>query len=304
MSDIIVIGSLNMDMVVSVPKIPSLGETVLGEDLKYVCGGKGANQALTASRLGGDVCLLGSVGLDANGEKLLANLEEGGVQVKFVQRLAHSKSGLAFIAVDGEGNNNIIVAPLANLSTDVAYIQRNQSLIKTAKAVMMQLEIPLSAVKEAAALAKGAGVLTVLDPAPAQTLEADLYANIDIIKPNEGELATLTGKTVTTIKEAETAAHQLLDLGVGLVVVTLGGAGALMVGPSFTKHVPTLATVKVIDTTAAGDSFVGAMTTYLVKGYSPEEAIDFAMEVAAIVVSRPGAQSSIPTISEMLLYKG
>ncbi|MDR1546328.1 MAG: ribokinase [Deltaproteobacteria bacterium] len=299
MGRLVVVGSLNMDLVVRVPRLPAPGETILGGQPRHVGGGKGANQALTCARLGAEVTMLGSVGRDENGERLLAGLQAAGVDVSAVQRLAGETTGLAIIAVDDRGANNIIVSPGANLATSPEYVDLQRRRFAEADAVLAQLEIPLETVTRAAGLAKSLGKLMVLDPAPAAPLPDALYALVDLIKPNEIELAHLTGLPTRTLAEAETAARRLLARGAGRVLATLGAQGALLVEPAGTLHVPARQDVQVRDTTAAGDSFTAAAVRLLLDGHSLAEAARFAVAVAGVVVSRPGAQSSIPDAAEV-----
>lgn len=299
MKKILVIGSLNMDQVLQIAHIPAAGETILCQDMKLVCGGKGANQAFTCGRLGSSVEMLGSVGQDENGDALLENLEKEGVDICHVQRLSEHPTGVAVIAVGKEGNNSIIVIQGANLMTDEAYIRSNTERIQAVDAVILQLEIPLETVTLAAKEGKRAGKLVVLDPAPAAKLPDELYHCVDIIKPNETELELLTGLPAESPEEVERAARCLLERGVKNVVVTLGGAGAMLVREGGSIVFPGKK-VEVVDTTAAGDSFTAAMTMLLTEGYPLESAIAFAIEVAAVVVTRPGAQSSIPNKDEIM----
>lgn len=298
MRKILVIGSLNMDQVLQIEHIPVAGETILCQDMKLVCGGKGANQAFTCGRLGCHVEMLGSVGQDENGSALLANLRAEGVDTVHIQRLPDHPTGMAVIAVERTGNNSILVIQGANAMTDEAYISANIDRIQAADAIVLQLEIPLPAVTFAAREGRKAGKLVILDPAPAADLPDELYHCVDVIKPNETELGLLTGMPVDTAGEIERAARCLLERGVGSVVVTLGGAGAMLVRNSGSVLFPGKK-VEVVDTTAAGDSFTAAMAMFLTEGYSLEQAITFAIEVAAVVVTRPGAQSSIPNEDEI-----
>lgn len=304
MKNIVVIGSLNMDLILRVPRLPVPGETILGTALHYACGGKGANQAYTLGKLGARAVMLGSVGRDEHGGKLLDNLRSVNVNVDSVQRLEDAPSGLAAIGVDDAGNNSIIVAPGANLRTTPDYIYAQKGLIARCDALIMQLEIPIESVAAAARLAKEMGKLVILDPAPAAALPDELYQYIDIIKPNEIELAHLSGQPVNSIHEAERATGELLKRGAGAVVATLGGEGALIAAKDRGEHIPVSQTVKVVDTTAAGDSFTAAMTMLLAEGRPLKQAVEFATQVAAIVVSRPGAQTSIPSADEVAAMKG
>ena len=298
MANLLVIGSLNMDIVVQVENIPVPGETVLGKSLQRVCGGKGANQAYTCGKLGGNVEMLGSVGQDDNGDALLENLRSVGVKTDFLQRTPVD-TGLALIEVEASGNNSIVVAQGANLCTDAAYIEANRARIEAVDALVMQLEIPIEAVTLAAKIAKTAGKLVVLDPAPAALLPDELCCNVDIIKPNESELSVLTGLPVRSPEEAEIAARALLDRGIGTVVVTLGEEGAVVVSGERAVHYPGKP-ADAIDTTAAGDSFTAAMAMLLAQKYSLDEAVNFAISVSALVVTKAGAQSSIPSAEQVV----
>ncbi len=298
MKELVVLGSLNMDQVVHVAHIPKPGETVLAGDIQLVCGGKGANQAFTCSRLGCKVRMLGSVGKDENGELLLQNLADAGAETADIQRVETAPTGLAIIAVEDAGNNNIVVVQGANLHTGAAYVQANLNKIQNAGALLLQLEIPLNTVVMAAQEAKLAGCLVILDPAPARELPEELYRSADIIKPNETELAILTGREINSLEDVESAARVLLNRGVGAVAVTLGGQGAMLVQQGICRHFPA-PKVQAVDTTAAGDSFTAAMAMLLLQGYSLEQAVAFAMEVSGIVVTRRGAQTSIPAYAEI-----
>lgn len=298
MKKILVIGSLNMDQVLQIEHIPVAGETILCRDIHFACGGKGANQAFTCGRLGCRVEMLGSVGWDENGNALIENLDKEGVETEHIKRLKDTPTGTAVIAVEKTGNNSILVVQGANLMTDEAYILENRKCIQEADAVILQLEIPLPTVTLAAKEGKKAGKLVVLDPAPAIELPDELYRCVDVIKPNETELEILTGMPVGSLDEVEKAARCLLKRGAKNVVVTLGGEGAMLVCDSGRVDFPGKK-VEAVDTTAAGDSFTAAMTMLLAEGNSLNHAIEFAVEVASLVVTRPGAQSSIPKSDEI-----
>lgn len=301
MANIVVLGSLNMDFVARTPHIPVPGETVLGHDLTFVPGGKGANQAYTLGRLGADVSMLGCVGADPYGEQLLDNLQAVNVDTRHVERLTNHSSGIAVIEVGDDGDNNIVVLQGANLQVTSTYLQKHLEAIKAADALVMQLEIPVPTVLQAAKIAKDLGKLVILDPAPAAPLPEELWPHVDVVKPNETELALLTSMPVKNLKQAEAAARTLLAKGVKQVVVSMGGAGALMVEEGKAVHIPALP-VKAVDSTAAGDGFTAAMTLKLVAGESLEDALGYAVAVAALVVTRSGAQSSIPTQEEVAAF--
>lgn len=290
-----------MDFVARTPHIPVPGETVLGHDLTFVPGGKGANQAYTLGRLGANVSMLGCVGADPYGEQLLGNLKAVNVDVQHVEQLSDCNSGIAVIEVGDDGDNNIVVLQGANLQVTPMYLQRHLSAIEAADALVMQLEIPVPTVVQAAKAARSMGKLVILDPAPAAPLPEELWPYVDIVKPNETELALLTGMPVGDLEQAEAAARTLLAKGAKQAVVSMGGMGALLVEEGRAIHVPALS-VKAVDTTAAGDGFTAAMTLKLVAGESLEDALGYAVAVAALVCTRSGAQSSIPTPEDVAAF--
>ena len=297
MSKILVIGSLNMDHIVHVPHMVKQGETILAEDdLRFVPGGKGANQAYAIGKLGGDVCMLGKVGKDEAGKSMLQNLSEVAVDTSKIE-LSDASTGTAWICVNEEGDNSIVVIPGANKQVDIPYIERNLSEIQKAEMVILQLEIPIETVCFAAKEAKRRGKIVILDPAPAKAgLPAELFSYVDIIKPNETELAILTGMDASTKVEDMVKAFRKLYK--GTIVVSMGEKGALIDVGEHSSRLPVRKTT-VVDTTAAGDSFVAGMALKLVENKSLEEAIGYAQKLASIVVSRSGAQSSIPTVKEV-----
>ncbi|MGI6254951.1 MAG: ribokinase [Acutalibacter sp.] len=299
MKRILVIGSMNMDFVTSLSHMPVVGETVLAQGLEFIPGGKGANQAFAMGRLGGSVTMLGSVGADTYGEKLCENLAYAGVDVSHVLRSAHASTSMAVIGVTPQGDNSIIVLPGANGCVDPAYLQENHRLLEECDLVVMQLEIPLETVVYAAQEAKRLGKTVVLDPAPAvPDLPVELYPCLDLIKPNETELSILVGRPYTseTLREC---AGLLQEKGVKNVLVTLGGEGSYLLKEDGTEMRLPAKPVKVVDTTAAGDSYLAGLCVGLSQGQSLEEAVELAGEVANIVVTRRGAQTSIPTLEEV-----
>lgn len=298
-TNILVVGSLNIDWVIEVAHTPVAGETLLGHFTKEVPGGKGANQAYAVANLGGDVTMLGAIGDDASGEKLLESLQKAGVDTSFIQKSSEVGTGMALIYVNQLGNNSIVVLPNANHAVTKEVILAHEALFKATDIIMLQLEIPLDAVYEAISLAHQYQKTIILNPAPAIShFPHELLSKIDYITPNETELSALTGQTVTTVEDAITASKLLLQSGVKQVITTLGEKGALLVTSEGHWHYPA-APVKAIDTTAAGDSFNGALAVYLAEGKSLEEAIHFGNQVAAITVTREGAQSAIPSRTEV-----
>ena len=299
MENILVIGSLNMDFVIGVRKRPQGGETVIGESFSLVPGGKGANQAYAIGRMGGKVSLIGAVGEDDFAAALLTNLQTAGVNTDAVKHVAGMETGKAFITVEQSGQNSIIVMAGANLSLQAAWLQEHESLFDGADAVVMQLEIPVAAVCAAAAIARQKGKLVVLDPAPAQQdLPDELLSQVDILKPNETELAILSGMPADTEENIVAAAQSLIARGVNTVIVTMGKRGSVLVQRDRWKPFPACP-VTAVDTTAAGDCFTAAFIRMFHDG-NYEEAIAFASKAAAIAVTRQGAQSSLPSMEEVI----
>ncbi len=304
MKKITVIGSLNMDHVIQVPAMPRLGETVLSTGFDLIPGGKGANQACAAGRLGGQVVMLGAVGADEPGGILLDSLASAGVDVSRIKRCQDVRTGAAFISVDSEGGNSIMVYAGANGQVDIPYIKENAGVLEDSGIVLLQLEIPLETVVFAAKTAKAMGKTVVLDPAPARAdLPPELFAYVDYLKPNEVELATLTGDGQAEEHLAQ-AAEALQARGVGNVTVTLGGKGAFVLdSQGQARQYPARKGLRVVDSTAAGDSFTGAMAAALAQGRPLGEAVEFAVLVSGIVVTRKGAQTSIPTLAEAEAFR-
>lgn len=292
------VGSANIDLVVRVAQLPRTGETVLGDDHREFPGGKGANQAVAASRLGAAVQMVGRVGDDAHGQRLHTALEIERVDLAALTTDHTAPTGLAMITVDPAGDNMIVVSPGANARIDAG--DTEQAVAESpADAVLVQLEIPLSAV-EAAARAKGDRLL-VLNPAPAAPLPPAVLDRVDVLVPNRGELATLTGHTQAgDLAQTAQQAHTLVDADHGpeAVVVTLGDEGALVVTGSETTHVPAHP-VEAVDTTAAGDAFCAALTVRLISGDELVTAARYASVAAALTTTRAGAQPSLPQASEV-----
>lgn len=298
---ILVIGSLNMDMVVRLPELPRVGQTLLGRLGGYVPGGKGANQAYAAGRLGKRVAMLGKVGTDVLGEQLKANLADVGVDVSHVAVQEGATSGLALIYVSDAGDNSIVVLPNANAVCHERFIKEHEALISDSDIVLIQLEIPLPAAFQAIRLAKAHGRTVILNPAPAPDRDAipgDVLRLLDYITPNETELEALTGVSIDNSQSVEKAARILLAQGINNVVATLGGNGALLCNTDG-SHLFEAEKVSVADTTAAGDTFNAALAVGLSEGMDIGKAIGFANRAAAICVTRHGAQTSIPSRDEV-----
>jgi ribokinase len=295
-TSICVVGSLNMDLVMRTPHLPAPGETISGGPFATHPGGKGANQAVAAARLGAAVAMVGRVGGDAFGARLRTELAEAGIDTRQVVTLPDVASGVALIAVEASGQNSIIIAPGANGALTPADVEAAGPTITAARVLLLQLETPLPAVQRAAELAHATGTLVLLNPAPAQPLPAELLAQVDYLIPNEQEAALLLGETIATGADAAGAAQRLCaQTGVGGVVITLGAQGALLAQaqtePQFVPAHP----VAVVDTTAAGDAFVGAFAVALAEGRTPAEAMRWGNAAGALAVTTAGAQPSLPT---------
>ena len=300
MGKILVIGSLNIDMVMKVDHMPTAGETILCDGMKLVAGGKGANQACAAGRLGTDVTMLGAIGNDSHGEMQRDSLQRSGVDVSGLITKERVSTGTAFITVNKEGNNSIVVVQGANAQFTPEDIEAHRDLLEECEIVILQLEIPMDTVLYAMKLARTLGKTVILDPAPVpEHFPEELYQYVDIIKPNESELSRLTG-IADAQNHLEEAVQIVKDHGVKNVLVTLGGDGVYLDTENEPPvHIPAKK-VEVVDTTAAGDSFTAALAAMLLEGKTLKEAAEFANQVSAIVVTREGAQDSIPTLQEVL----
>ncbi|MEH7235338.1 ribokinase [Bacillus sp. JJ1562] len=301
-ADIVIVGSLNVDMVVNVKQRPEWGETVLGHGFFTGNGGKGGNQAYAASKLGASVAMLGCVGEDIFGEQLLKGLNEVGVDTSHIEKIRGVSSGVAVISVNAEGENSIIVSPGANDHVTPEYVRKHEQVIREAKLVMMQLEIPLETVIEVANIAHTYNVPVMLDPAPARKLPDELYKKVTYLVPNESELGIVAEANISDAESAKMASKKLLKKGVDTVFAKLGGKGVIVLKETETFSVDPH-TVKAVDTTAAGDSFAGALATALVSGKNLHDATEFANTVGALTVTKLGAQASMPTLEETQSFR-
>ncbi len=298
MPEIVVVGSLNMDLVVRTPRLPRPGETIIGREFITAPGGKGANQAVAAAKLGAAVGMVGRVGPDDFGRALRTNLRAVGADDTYVFTEDTASTGIAIIEVDESGQNTIVVAPGANARVMQADIDAARSMMTSARAVIVQLEIPLETMLHALRLARRANVLTLLNPAPAQPLSAELLNLADILIPNEIEASLLTGLDVRDFESAEQAADQLRQRGAHVVVITLGERGAIAVDDGGVKRVPAFQ-VKAIDATAAGDAFVAALGVACAAGRQLDIALREASAAGALAATKLGAQPSMPTRAEL-----
>jgi len=298
MADIVVIGSINMDLVVRAVRMPVPGETLLGEDLNTIPGGKGANQAAAAAKLGADVAMIGRIGSDVFGQKLINELQAAHVNTENIQIEENSASGTALIIVDQNGQNSIVVSPGANNKVTRSDVRLKNDLISQAKYLLLQFEIPVDVVRYALDLASLHDVQVILNPAPAKNISKEFLSKVDILVPNETEASQLSGINVIDLQTAQAAAKALLGTGVGMVVITLGENGSLLATAENIRHFPKIE-VKAIDTTAAGDAFVGGLSAALVRCLAPEDAVQYATCAGALAVTKFGAQTSLPTQAEV-----
>ena len=293
---ILVIGSLNMDLSIDLAKMPVTGETILGRGIAYKAGGKGANQACAAGKLGGRVRMLGCVGQDEFGQKLVKSLSESGVETDYIKESRDLPTGTAVIYVDDNGDNSIVVIPGANMACDIEYLKEQDEQFHWCDYVVLQMEIPYEAVWYSVKRAKELGKMVILNPAPApDEIPEEILSLVDYLTPNETEIIALNGKSKDDIREG---AEKLLSRGVSNVIATLGDRGALLVNRYGETFYPARKVVSV-DTTAAGDCFNGAMVAALAEGQSEAEAILVANIASSIAVTRKGAQESLPIREEV-----
>jgi ribokinase len=295
---VLVIGSSNLDLVVTAKRFPNPGETIFGKKFEMFPGGKGANQAVCAARLGCKTTFIGKMGNDDFREKLSSILIEAGVDIKNLLVDSNEHTGTALITVDETGQNQIIVISGSNMKLSPKDIERKSALFSDATVVLAQLEIPIETVVQAAELARQNHALFILNPAPAASLPDRLFPLIDFITPNENELELLSGIKTVDDSSIKHASEILMQKGVRNIIVTLGKRGAMLVNHSSAKLFP-VSKVKVVDSTAAGDAFNGAFASSISEGHSVEESIEFANKIASISVTRMGAQSSMPYLNEI-----
>ena len=290
---ICVVGSSNIDLISMVPRLPKLGETLVGRSFHLGYGGKGANQAVMAARLGAQVTMVTRVGRDVFGEGTLRNYQEQGIDTTHVLFDESRFSGVAPIFVDDHAQNFIVIVPGANLGLSPADVHAAQPVIAAADVLVCQLEVPVETTLEAFRVAKSAGVQTVLNPAPAAPLPDELLRLTDICAPNETETELLTREPVRTLAEAEAAARLLQERGPAVVILTLGERGALVVVGDTVEHIPAV-TVDAVDPTGAGDAFIGSLAVYVADGLPLRDAVLRANAVAALSVTKIGTQTSFP----------
>lgn len=306
--NICILGSINMDLVLRVNDLVKPGETILAKDFNKVPGGKGANQAVAAKRLGASVSYIGKIGRDDNGTELLNALKKDEIDVSHIKVSESDPTGMAIITVDDDGRNSIVVVPGANMKIDTNSIEEARDIIKESKLLIAQFETPVEATIKAFEIAKENGVITVLNPAPAKEVPEELLKLTDIIAPNETEAFELTNIKVDDEEKIKEAAGKFIEKGVKFVIITLGERGAALVADEKLSIIPAYK-VKAVDTTAAGDSFIGALASKLqneekISFEIIEIAIKFANKVSSIVVQRQGAQPSLPHLDEVIRIYG
>jgi ribokinase len=295
---ILVIGSFMMDLVVRTQRYPQSGETVIGSGFAKFPGGKGANQAVAAARLGVDVTMAGKVGADPFGDEFLAVLKKEGINTTHILRDTQYPTGVGSITLEENGNNRIVVVPGANSHYYTSDLDRIKSLIQSSELVMLQLEMDLTMIEQAVMYASSVQVPVILNPAPAQKLSDDLLSKVTYLTPNESEIEVLTGIKILSLEDAENAGKILLDKGVQNVVITLAEKGSIIVNSTGSYYVPSIK-VKPVDTVAAGDAFNGALAVGITKGERLKDAVGFANAVGALTVTKEGAIPSLPSKSEV-----
>lgn len=298
--NIVVVGSMNMDIVARTSRFPQAGETITGEEAHFIPGGKGANQAVAAARLGAQTTMLGAVGNDAFGWTLLESLQQNNVAIDKVKVIDGAATGIASVLLT-QDDNMIVVVPGANAQCLPPYINQLEEVIQDADVVLLQLEIPIETVEEAAQLAKKHGKLIILNPAPAQKLSQQLLSCVDVITPNRSELGLLTGFDTTNGMLTE-AMDALLHMGPKQVVTTLGGDGAVYKSSDHEMATVKAHRVPVVDTTGAGDAFNAGLAYALATGQDLHQAVSFASKVSALAVTKFGAQEGMPTYDEVQAF--
>lgn len=298
---VVVVGSINADLVMRVPRLPKPGETLTGEDLLSANGGKGANQAVAAARQGGRVAMIGCVGNDPFGRTLRQALETERIDTAGVRVVAETSSGVAVIFLDADGQNSILLSPGANARLGVDHVDSMEETIAAADVALFQMEVPTVAVRRAMEIARAAKVSVILNPAPATTEALGLVSLADVVIPNESEAALLTGTDVCDLQSAEVAAAALRDRGPSIVLLTLGRDGVVIATQDGARHFPAFE-VSAVDTTAAGDTFVGTFAVAWASGEPLDRAVPRAQAAAALAVTGMGAQPSIPDAEKTLEF--
>ena len=297
-ANIVVMGGINMDLIGTISKFPSPGETIVGKKLFTTPGGKGANQAVGVAKLGASVRMIGRVGNDTFGSALLENLQSSGVNTQGINKDMNSSSGVAIILVDTKGQNQIVVIRGANMNCGENELKQSIQALEGANALMLQLEVPSNISISTAKFAKEKGIPVILDPAPVQYISEDILDHVDILTPNQTEAEYLTGIKVTNIDSAKIAAAAIFKLGLSIVVVKIGALGSYYISNYEEGLVPSYK-VDTVDTVAAGDAFGAALTVALCEGKCLRDAVKYGNASGALAVTKNGAQSAMPTRNEL-----
>ncbi len=300
---ILVIGSFMMDVIVRTPRAPQNGETIIGKNFSQLPGGKGANQAVAAARLGGKVIMAGKVGTDEFGKRALSTLQKENVDIQYMQQDRKHPTGIGFITLEENGNNRIIVVPGANMNFNVHDLDTIKSLIRNAEIIVLQLEMDLEMIEQAVSYAASFEVPVILNPAPAQYLSDSVLRKITYLTPNETEAEILTGVKINSLQDAEEAGRILIEKGVKNVIITLAEKGSLIVTEKEICHIPGYH-VDLVDSVAAGDSFNGALAVGITEGKPLQEVVKFANAVGALTVTKEGAIPSLPSYDDVKDFMG
>jgi ribokinase len=298
MADICVVGGINVDLVLQVPRIPRPGETVHGGALARFPGGKGSNQAVAARRLGASVAMVGQVGADAFGDELIGAMAAAGVDVSSVSRRADSATGVALISVASDGQNAIVVSPGANMRWEDATIAAVARAVSGCRVLVLNLEVPPTVIAEAVRAGRRGGAEVILNPAPHRAGDQACFGNVDVLVPNQVEAALYAGMGIAAVTDWADVARRLRALGPRAIVLTLAGDGAMVLDEGDATHIPAFS-VRPLDTTAAGDAFVGGLATALLRGAPLRQAARYANACGALAATRAGAQPSLPHRSEV-----
>lgn len=298
MSKILVIGSFMMDLVTRTPRAPKEGETIKGLSFSQFTGGKGANQAVAAAKLGGDVTMIGMIGADSFGEAQIQSLKSAGINTAYISRTEKASTGIGFITLEESGKNRIIIVPGANLLYTPEELYKNKSLISDADIIVLQFEIPMDTTYKSLELCCELGKTVILNPAPSEKIEPDYLKRVTYLILNEVEAKDFTGINIIDRDSAKKAAEKLLEQGCRNVIITMGCNGVFFLNSNEEYYVESFK-VDAVDTTAAGDGFIGAFTYGLQNKHSHKECIEFANAAAALSVTRMGAQPSLPYLSEV-----
>lgn len=302
MKRVVVVGSFVMDLVVWADRRPVKGESILGDDFAMFPGGKGANQAVAAARLGADVAMIGRLGQDAFGDMFLQVLSEERINSEYVVRDSSEGTGVGTPVIDSDGDNSIIMIPRANKRLSIEDINKASKALEQCDVLLLQLEVPVEASIRAAEIAHKAHAKVILDPAPARNIPEELFPLIDIIMPNEVEFQMLTGSSADTLESVKKGAGILMDKGIEVIIVTVGPRGAFVVEEGHARQVPAWPVDKVVDTTGAGDAFAGAFAVALAGGMEISDSVDLAVKAGAYSVTKAGAIPSMPSLSDLGIF--